>query len=408
MSPDGAVTEDAEVNPHWRRNLAVCGIGSCTTIIAMTLNIPFLPVYVRELGVTNTDDVVRWSGVAYGATFLTAALTAPLWGALGDRYGRKPMLIRASLGMAIATSLIGLAQDVWQLVALRLLVGLLGGYASGSTILVAAQSPKDRSAWAIGVLSTGILAGNVVGPLVGGLVPQAVGARHTFFLTGALIFLAFLATALLLKEDHKPALRGAPKPPRAPIPTATVLPLLVTGSMVMFATMSIEPLVTEFVAAIHGRESAAAWAGLAVALGALGSALAAPRVGRLADRVGPRRVIVWCLLLAAVLAGAQALSANLWWFLVARFAMGLALGGLMPAVTATLRRIAPAGQVGRVLGLGVSAQYGGQVVGPLLGGFAAATFGLRSAFIVTAGVLALLAVVNSRRVPGVEAGRQEQ
>src|ERR1700733_8442810 len=126
-----ADTDDANT-AHWQQNLAVCVFGSFTTIVAMTLMLPFLPLYVEELGVSDHAAIVQWSGVAFGATFFTAALTAPLWGRLADRYGRKLMLIRASLGMSIAMSLIGMAHDVWQLVALRLLAGLLGGYASGS------------------------------------------------------------------------------------------------------------------------------------------------------------------------------------------------------------------------------------------------------------------------------------
>ena len=110
---------------HWERNLIVCVFGSFTTIVAMTLLLPFLPIYVEQLGVTDHAAIVQWSGIAYGAAFFSAALTAPLWGRLADRYGRKLMLIRASLGMAIAMSLIGMAHNVWELVGLRLLADLV-------------------------------------------------------------------------------------------------------------------------------------------------------------------------------------------------------------------------------------------------------------------------------------------
>jgi MFS transporter, DHA1 family, multidrug resistance protein len=135
---------------YWRRNLAVCLVGSFTTIVAMTLLLPFLPIYVEQLGVTDRAAIAQWSGIAYGATFFAAALVAPLWGRLADRYGRKLMLIRASLGMAVAMSLIGMAHNVWELVGLRLFAGFAGGYASGSTILVATQTPKARSGLALG------------------------------------------------------------------------------------------------------------------------------------------------------------------------------------------------------------------------------------------------------------------
>ena len=167
----------------------------------MTLLLPFLPLYVAELGVHNQAAVVEWSGIAYGATFLGAGLMAPLWGRFADRYGRKLILVRASFCMAISMAMLGVVQDVWQLTAVRLIAGLLGGYASGSIVLVATQTPKGRSGWALGTLSTGVMAGGLLGPLVGGLLPPLIGVRATFLAAGAVIFVAFLATALLIRED---------------------------------------------------------------------------------------------------------------------------------------------------------------------------------------------------------------
>src|SRR3954454_14799069 len=197
---------------HWQRNLWVCVFGSFTTIVAMTLLLPFLPIYVEELGVSDHAAIVEWSGAAYGAAFLSAALFAPLWGRLADLYGRKLMLIRASAGMAVAMSLIGLSRNVYQLVGLRLLAGLLGGYASGSTVLVATMTPRDRTAWALGILSMGVMAGNLTGALIGGFLgpligaspPPLIGIRWTFFAAGAVIFIAFLATTVLIRERPRP------------------------------------------------------------------------------------------------------------------------------------------------------------------------------------------------------------
>ena len=386
---DGAV--------HWRRNLIVCVFGSFTTIVAMTLLLPFLPLYVEEMGVKSHAAIVQWSGVAYGATFLSAALTAPLWGRLGDRYGRKLMLIRASLGMAVAMSLIGMAHNVWQLVALRLLAGLLGGYASGSTVLVATQTPKSRCGWALGVLSSGIMAGNLAGPLIGGSLPPLIGVRATFFAAGALIFVAFLATAFLLKEDPRLAPKKTEKqqvdwqaiPDRRP-----VVAMLVTGALLMVANMSIEPIITVFVAQIVEVRQVTFVAGLVMSAAALGSILSASRLGRLADRIGHWNVIVGCLAVAAVLLIPQAFVTAGWQLVVLRFLMGAALGGLLPCVASVIRHNVPQTVAGRMLGYSTSAQYTGQVLGPLLGGFVGGHFGMRAVFLGTSVLMAIGAIYN--------------
>jgi MFS family permease len=377
---------------HWRRNLVVCFFGSFTTIVAMTLLLPFLPFYVEQLGVADQAAIVQWSGAAYGATFLSAALVAPLWGRLADRYGRKLMLIRASLGMAIAISLTGMAQDVYQLVGLRLLTGFLGGYASGSFVLVATQTPKTRSAWALGTLSSGIMAGNLAGPLLGGVLPQMIGLRATFLAAGAVIFVAFLGTIAFIREEKRP---GGPAkvnerggfgavPEKGPL-----LAMLFTGMLLMFANMSIEPIITVYVAQLVADPShVTIMAGLVMSAAALGSILSASRLGKLADRIGHWNVIIGCLAVSALLLVPQAFLSTGWQLVVLRFLMGLSLGGLLPCVASVIRHNVPDRVVGTVLGYSTSAQYAGQVAGPLMGGFVGGHFGMQAVFIGTAALMA--------------------
>ncbi|CAB3846998.1 MAG: MFS transporter [Achromobacter pulmonis] len=387
-------------NIHWRRNLAVCFAGSFSTIVAMTLLLPFLPLYVEELGVQGHAAIVQWSGVAYGATFFAAALVAPLWGRLGDRYGRKLMLVRASFGMAICMSLTGMVQSVWQLVLLRLLVGLAGGYASGSTILVAMQAPKARSGWALGVLSAGIMAGNLVGPLIGGALPPLIGIRATFLLAGGVIFLAFLATVFLIKEMPRAARPARQEGKRqggwAQIPDKRpVAAMLATGMLLMFATMSIEPIITVYVGQlVEDPARVTLVSGVVMSAAALGAILSASRLGRLADRVGHWTVIIGALAVAALLLVPQAFVSAGWQLVALRFLMGLALGGLLPCVTSVIRHNVPDGVGGNVLGMSISAQYVGQVAGPLLGGFVGGHFGMPAVFLGTAVLLALGALAN--------------
>ena len=189
----------------------VCLFGSFTNITAMTLLLPFLPIYVEHLGVRGHAAIVQWSGIAYGISFLGAGVLAPVWGKVADLYGRKLILVRASLAMAITMSLIGVAQNIYQLVGLRLLAGLLGGYTSGAVVLVATQTPKAHSGWALGTLSTGVMAGTLLGPLIGGILPGLIGLRATFFLAGGVIFVAFLATTFFIHEDRDRPRRGRGK-----------------------------------------------------------------------------------------------------------------------------------------------------------------------------------------------------
>lgn len=394
-------------NVHWRRNLAVCFAGSFSTLIAMTLLLPFLPLYVEQLGAQGHAAIVQWSGIAYGATFFAAALVAPLWGRLGDRYGRKLMLVRASFGMAICMSLTGMVQSVWQLVLLRLLIGFAGGYSSGSTILVAMQTPKERSGWALGVLSAGITAGSLVGPLLGGALPPVIGIRATFLLSGGVIFLAFLATTFLIKENPPaPAAKASAaraKSGWSQIPDKRpVVAMLTTGMLLAFATMSIEPIITVYVQQlVEDPRKVTMVAGVVMSAAALGTILSSSWLGKLADRVGHWNVVVAALAVSALLLVPQAFVTDSWQLIGLRFLMGLALGGLLPCITSVIRHNIPDGVGGNVLGLAISAQYVGQVAGPLAGGFVGGHFGMRAVFLGTSALMALGAaynwIVQSRR-----------
>lgn len=381
---------------YWRRNLVVCVFGSFTTLVSLSMLLPFLPLYVRQLGVSAQSAVIQWSGVAFGATFLGTALTAPLWGRLADRYGRKPMLVRAAIGMAVVMSLIGVAHNVYELVALRLIAGLVGGYASASTVMVGTQAPRERAGWALGILSTGALAGNLVGPLVGGVLPDWIGIRGTFFAGGAMIAVAALLTILVVKEEFHPvsdakARAGGAAGASAPVHRvdyAVVAALLVTAMMVLLANMSIEPIITVYIGGL-GVDAAhlASVAGVVMACSALGSMLTAARLGALADRFGSWRVIVVCLVLTGLAMVPQAFVTHWWQLAGLRVVMGMTLAGLLPSIGKLARQSVDESRTGSMLGYLQSAQFSGQVVGPVIGGVIGVHLGLHAVFFVTGALL---------------------
>ncbi len=383
---------------YWRRNLAICVFGSFTTLVSLTLLLPFLPIYVEQLGVRDNAAIVEWSGIAFGATFLGTGLTAPLWGYLSDRYGRRPMLIRAAVGMALLMPLIGLAHNVWQLVLLRLAAGLIGGYASSATVLVATQTPREQAGWALGILSTGALSGGLIGPLIGGLLPGLIGIRSTFFLGGGVIAVAALVTILFVREDFRPAPSSGARAEPVKLGGAlwlVIAPLFGTAMLVLFSNMSIEPIITVYLREIGvSRGQVVLFAGVVMAASAFGSLLMAARLGRLADRIGGGKVIIYCLLAAGVLLIPQAFVTQ-WWQLVGlRFLMGMALAGLLPSIAKVIRQSAPEKALGKVLGYSQSSQYAGQVLGPLLGGALGGAAGMRSVFFLTSALLLAGAGLN--------------
>ncbi len=196
MSPS-----DAPIN--WKRNLAVAWLGCFLTGAAFSLVMPFLPLYVEQLGVTGHSALNMWSGLVFSITFLFSAIASPFWGGLADRKGRKIMLLRSALGMAIIMALMGMAQNVWQFLILRALLGLLGGFIPNANALIATQIPRHKSGWALGTLSTGGVSGALLGPLAGGLLADSYGLRPVFFITASVLFLCFVVTcSVSVKISH--------------------------------------------------------------------------------------------------------------------------------------------------------------------------------------------------------------
>lgn len=381
----------------WKRNLVVCWLGSFATAAALSQVAPILPLYIQHLGVHNRADIELWTGIAFGCTTLAVSLVAPFWGKLADQYGRKPMLLRASLGMAVILSCTGFVQNVYELVGLRLLLGTIAGFNSGAITLIATQTPKERAGWALGTLSTGVMGGALLGPLLGGFLAEAAGFRNMFFVMGALLSVAFVLTLFFVKEQavvvNKQAVLSFWEVWRKLPDQQLLVSMFLTTFILQVALFSIEPILTIYIDMLSpANEHLALISGLVFAASGVASVLAASSLGKLSDRVGAHKVILVALLAAGVLFVPQAMVKTEWQLMALRFLLGIACAALMPSINTLLKQHIPDVIAGRIFGYNQSAQFLGTFVGALIGGQIAAHFGLYYVFYLTSALLLMNAV----------------
>ncbi|GED61327.1 MFS transporter [Brevibacillus formosus] len=378
----------------WRRNLYVLCGSLFFVMVAMSMIMPFLPLYIQQdFGIEDPHQVTAWAGIIFGANFLTAGLVSPIWGNLADKHGRKIMILRSGFFMSITMAMTGFAGSLWQLLALRLLNGLVGGIIPASTALVASSVPKERIGWATGLLQSFITAGTIMGPLFGGVLAEKIGFRMIFVITGCVLLLATLVITFTVKENFVPPEkkeRSSLREDFQMIFSSKELPaLFFVTVMIQFALFSIIPVLPIYISQLLGSEGAkvALWAGIVQACMGVANVFASPQLGRLGDRFGSQKVLFFSLLAAAIIFIPQGLVHTVWQLVVLRFLLGLSLGGLLPSVNALLRRATPVHMVSRVYGYNNSFVSIGSMLGPMIGGFLAGYVSISGVFYMTSAFL---------------------
>lgn len=374
----------------WKVNIISVWFGCFFTGLAISQILPFLPLYVEQLGVTSHEALSMWSGLTFSVTFLISAIVSPMWGSLADRKGRKLMLLRASFGMAVAILLQAFATNVWQLFILRAVMGLTSGYIPNAMALVASQVPRERSGWALSTLSTAQISGVIIGPLMGGYMADHLGLRMVFFVTAALLMVSFTVTLLLIKEGVRPRinkserLSGKAVFSTLPYPWL-MLSLFVTTLVIQLCNGSIGPILALFIRHLSpGSANIAFMSGFIAAVPGISALMAAPKLGKLGDRIGTARVLMATLIFAVVLFFAMSFVTSPMQLAVLRFLLGFADGAMLPAVQTLLVKYSSDQVTGRIFGYNQSFMYLGNVVGPLMGAGVSAMAGFRWVFIATA------------------------
>ncbi|MCE0453179.1 MFS transporter [Brevibacillus sp. AF8] len=378
----------------WRRNLYVLCGSLFFVMVAMSMIMPFLPLYIQQdFGIEDPHQVTAWAGIIFGANFLTAGLVSPIWGNLADKHGRKIMILRSGFFMSITMAMTGFAGSLWQLLALRLLNGLVRGIIPASTALVASSVPKERIGYATGLLQSFITAGTIMGPLFGGVLAEKIGFRMIFVITGCVLLLATLVITFTVKENFVPPEkkeRSSLREDFQMIFSSKELPaLFFVTVMIQFALFSIIPVLPIYISQLLGSEGAkvALWAGIVQACMGVANVFASPQLGRLGDRFGSQKVLLFSLLAAAIIFIPQGLVHTVWQLVALRFLLGLSLGGLLPSVNALLRRATPVHMVSRVYGYNNSFVSIGSMLGPMIGGFLAGYVSISGVFYMTSAFL---------------------
>lgn len=375
--------------PIWKRNLSVLSIAVFIAGIAFSEIMPFLSLYINTLGNFSHQQLSFWSGIVYSGTFIVSAIVSPWWGKLADKKGRKPMILRAGIGMSLVIASMGLVQNVWQLLLLRMLQGVFAGFISNSNALVATETPKINSGQALGTIASATTAGTLLGPLVGGALTSIFSYRITFMITGGLLLICSILVLFFVHEDDfKPVTAkkldkasGVIKSLRSP---HLIFGLLLTTLIIQAANNSINPIVSLYVRQLlndHG--NVVFISGIIAALPGIATFLVASRFGALGDKIGTHKIIVAGFIAASIFFFLTAFVQNTVELGILRFLVGFSDACLFPQVQTMLTKNSPAAVTGRIFSWNQSAMYIGNIVGPLLGSFVSGMFNYSMVFIVT-------------------------
>jgi DHA1 family multidrug resistance protein-like MFS transporter len=363
---------------QWRRNRLALNIAAAMVWAGFTFVMPFLPLYVKEMGVRGDADIASWSGLLLTISPLLAALLAPAWGRLGDRHGMKIMIERCALALAVHWGLFGFAHSTYQLLGLRIMLGLFGGFGTLSMPLLVASTPKEHMSRSIGMLQTVQMVSSAVGPLVGGALADGIGIRNTCLVSTLVSALALVMIRWLYKEIQVGSAgdERQTSPRRISLRAAAALPSFGTMIAVMFSVNFVErsfgPVIPLYILKLGtSMANAAKTAGLIVSLGLLAEAVSATIMGIRLRKVPPRRLLLWRL------GGgiAASLPMGLIWatpqLLILRVILGLLAGGCMVVVYTLGSRIIPPETRATSFSFLSSAGMLGGAMGPLAAGLIA-------------------------------------
>ena len=382
----------------WKRTVYISLVCVFCTAFGVSQLAPILPLYFHDLGVQTPEAMSLWSGLATGATYIIVCLAAPFWGRVADKKGRKITLIRSSFGMALCNVLIAFQTTPEGVVLIRLVQGLVSGFYSASITLIASESPIERTGWALGLLASANLAGSLIGPLLGGYIADTVGIRNDFIIVGALMGLAGVLATIFIHENYVPQ----PNPEKLSIRKLkeqipefnSIVALCVASFIYAICIMSLQPVISVYIKGIvpSDTENLAFIAGAVFSAMGIAQLMSSSPLGKLVDKIGPRKVLVVSLIYVGILNIPQAYVSDVYQLAIIRFLQGFGLGGMLPALNTYLSSKTPREFTGQVFSYNQSCLFFGYFLGSVGGASLMAWLGFTTLFWVSGGLFIISAL----------------
>ena len=382
----------------WKRTVYISLVCVFCTAFGVSQLAPILPLYFHDLGVQTPEAMSLWSGLATGATYIIVCLAAPFWGRVADKKGRKITLIRSSFGMALCNVLIAFQTTPEGVVLIRLIQGLVSGFYSASITLIASETPIERTGWALGLLASANLAGSLIGPLLGGYIADTVGIRNDFIIVGALMSLAGVLATIFIHENYVPQ----PNPEKLSIRKLkeqipefnSIVALCVASFIYAICIMSLQPVISVYIKGIvpSNTENLAFIAGAVFSAMGIAQLMSSSPLGKLVDKIGPRKVLVVSLIYVGILNIPQAYVSDVYQLAIIRFLQGFGLGGMLPALNTYLSSKTPREFTGQVFSYNQSCLFFGYFLGSIGGASLMAWLGFTTLFWVSGGLFIISAL----------------
>ena len=383
----------------WKRNQAAITAAAFVGFTGFTLVMPFLPLYIRQLGVTDIGEIALWTGVTLGVSPAIAALTAPLWGRVGDRFGNKLLVQRSLISFIVVMTAMAYVTRAWHLFALRAIQGFFAGYGPLTLSMAALSAPREKMAVAIGTVQTAQRMGPAIGPVIGGMLAPVFGLRNSFFVAAGFYAVAFVMITAMYKEPPRPP-RTAER--REPTPFASILAFenFLLVMVVIFGLQLVErsfgPILPLHLDQLgYGPGEVPIVAGILFSVLAFTAALGNQLSSRLLKRHSPRVVIAWAVLVAAAALGIFTLSTALWLLAGSMAVVGLCAGTSITTAFTAGGAVIPREVHATAFGFLTSASLTGVAISPVLAGLLGA-HSIRGVFVAGVVILALLAFVVRR------------